>query len=348
MGVVELKLRRRAVRLHKASRSPDFKAQTVLSNEPWEFVAMWLRRHKHKRAGYFWEQARQFQLSAMSLPPISAPLPSYYSMLNAVKCLLLVRGLTFADLHGMSGASKDEKASLESEVITLTPGGVFGALLGHLARPANARMTVSLKKALYNLPYVHRAFCVTFSSVEELYLPISAPRFVRKASSEEAWLEATLPGIYATKTQLKALPSGWERDNGVPEKCVVRMKKRFKWKTNTPIQQRLDVLAKYHAEARDNAHYIAGSTRLWYLKKNLPGNRLIVNLPPLLLSFAAMHRLSELARYSPDLMARHFDSKHNWLLSEFIKLGPLQFLDESASEITGTELLNPGVDSRPR
>src|SRR4051794_22560707 len=60
----------------------------------------------------------------------------------------------------------------------------------------------------------------------------------------------------------------------------------------------------------------------------------------------AMHRLSEIARYNPDAMARHFDSQHNWVLSEFINLALDQYLDELASELTGHEFMSRGYSPR--
>jgi len=38
----------------------------------------------------------------------------------------------------------------------------------------------------------------------------------------------------------------------------------------------------------------------------------------LTITFAAIHRLSELTRYSPELLAKYLDGRYNWLLSEFI------------------------------
>jgi len=54
-----------------------------------------------------------------------------------------------------------------------------------------------------------------------------------------------------------------------------------------------------------------------------------------------MHRLSELSRYEPITLSKHLNSQQNWLLSEFIKSAPYQFIHEIASEITGEESLVP-------
>jgi len=55
-----------------------------------------------------------------------------------------------------------------------------------------------------------------------------------------------------------------------------------------------------------------------------------------------MHRLSEMARYSPDVLARHFEGRYNWLLSEFLMTSTTQFLDEISSEMTGHDFVPPG------
>jgi hypothetical protein len=60
------------------------------------------------------------------------------------------------------------------------------------------------------------------------------------------------------------------------------------------------------------------------------------------MAFAAMHRLSELARYEPMKLSKHFEGQHNWLLSEFIARSPVQVLDEISAEITGQDFIVPG------
>ena len=61
------------------------------------------------------------------------------------------------------------------------------------------------------------------------------------------------------------------------------------------------------------------------------------------LIYAAMHRLSELARYSPDVLDKHFSGQHNWLMMEFISSALDQFIDDIASEITGQDFMVTGL-----
>ena len=97
----------------------------------------------------------------------------------------------------------------------------------------------------------------------------------------------------------------------------------------------------YHKALRKDIYYINGVNRLWYIKRggNIAG---IIQRNTMVLMFAAMHKLSELARYTPDKLSKHFDCQHNWLLSEFISSAPSQFIDEISSELTGHEFMLPG------
>lgn len=61
------------------------------------------------------------------------------------------------------------------------------------------------------------------------------------------------------------------------------------------------------------------------------------------LIMAAMHWLSELARYDPKGLVKHLEGQSSWLLTEFIELSPAQFMRLIACEITGLEFRMPGV-----
>ncbi len=135
------------------------------------------------------------------------------------------------------------------------------------------------------------------------------------------------------------LPSGWEVDVSITDTFVIRKKKRFRWKGHDTL--RISKYCSYHKSLRKDLHYIYSSQRLWYLKRSHgPGG--FINRSALPLAFAAMHKLSELARYSPDLLGKHFEGRYNWLLSEFISVAPAQFIDALSSEMTGHEFMPPG------
>lgn len=57
----------------------------------------------------------------------------------------------------------------------------------------------------------------------------------------------------------------------------------------------------------------------------------------------AMHRLSEISRYKPIELNRLLNGRRNWIIHEFIRSAPKQFLDEISAEITGQEISPAGV-----
>ncbi|MFH5806862.1 YaaC family protein [Alienimonas sp. DA493] len=321
---------------------PDFNSPTVLTRDPWEYVSLWMRRAKAGDASFFWGQAHQFYDATVQLPPASAPLTAYYCILNATKALLKAKGIAHTPFHGLTGNRKPGKTALSNEEVLLKGGGVHAALRQYFGEQVQVARH-NLQDILYNLAFVHRAFQLTYTNRPELFIPIQFPRFVRKEGSSEAWFCANIQGgHYQSQHWVNKLPQGYELDKGAPEPWVIRRRKRFSWKDGKPAEAgNVLRLKSYHAEVREHVSYIHGSTRLWYLKRSpISGT---IPLRNMTLIYAAMHRLSELARYTPDLLEKHFACQHNWLLTQFITLSLDQFVDEVACEITGKDFMTVGL-----
>jgi hypothetical protein len=285
-------------------------------------------------------QASEFADAASKLPVTSAPLPAYYCFLNATKALLRVRNHRVADAHGVHGEALPDRRSLDSEQIHFHSSGVLAGLCTILGESSNAA-TYSLKSALYNLPYIHRAYCLTFTSAAELFIPLKECRFVRKSRSEETWFTAEVEARYNTTHLERKLPPAFEMDTGAERAGTIRMTSRFKWNGRSQ-QASVARLMQYHQKVRRHVMYIFGPSRLWYLKRKAIGP-LWLDRSSLTLSFAIMHRLSELSRYQPLLLRQHLERQHNWLMSEFVATASRQFIDQIASEITGSDFMIPGI-----
>jgi len=202
----------------------------------------------------------------------------------------------------------------------------------------------SLKDLLYNLPFIHRCFYLTFpSGYSEIYIPVINPHFVAKCRSNEAWICAELPENYSNQYIInKISPMGYEKDEGVKDKFIVRKKKRFDWyRSGNERKNNIIKLTTYHEKIRKDFQYIFGSNTLWYLKRHTHPKA--IGRHPLTIMLASMHRLSELARYQPTVLFRHFELKQNWLLSEFIKAAPIEFIDQISCEITNQNFMLPAV-----
>ncbi|WP_158886660.1 YaaC family protein [Rhodanobacter sp. L36] len=341
MAFVDISYKGSPLTVHKAVTSPRFGDKTVLVTDTWDYVDLWLRRSHQSEARFYWQQSRSFYAATKELPRTAAPLTAYYCFLNAVKAMLIAKGVAFNDQHGVSGYTIKDRTSLSNEKVRFKGGGILPALATCLGEPAIA-VDYSLGDLLYNLPYIHRAYDLTFESSIELFIPVTNPKVVRR--DKEAWFTAELSGKYATEKTILKLPAGYERSPSDDGRFLIRRKKRFKWEP----QKRTASIARYctyHQSLRAQIHYICGPQRLWYIKRggNIPA---IIARSPMTIAFAAMHRLSEMSRYNPDRLARHFECQHNWLLSEFIETAPMQFIDEISSEMTGREFMQPGRASR--
>ncbi|BBG65331.1 hypothetical protein NNO_0628 [Hydrogenimonas sp.] len=337
-----IKLRNSKIRPHKAFVSPEFDASTVLVADQFDYVELWLKRNSNIESVLFWQQSKNFYKASQMLPNESKTIASYYCMLNAAKALLSTKEITYSQLHGITGQSKDSRTSLANEISKIKGKGIFASLSKYFGADLSGK-EVSLKDLLYNIPFVHRAYTVTYRGSQDLFIPIHNPHFVRQTKGSEAWFCAEIRDERFCSKKIFTKQRGWEIDVSQSPKFIIRRKRRFRWDTSRGSKKsnRISSLTKYHQKIRRDIKYIHGAQRLWYFKRN---DREAGTLPwptPALI-FVAMHRLSELTRYDPKRLKRHFDCQHNWLLTEFINQATDNFIDQASSDITGHELMVPG------
>lgn len=332
--------------LMKAIKSPKYGSKTVLTDSAWEYVALFLKRQStpgSSDALFYWEQAHSFYCASQSLPDNAKPLTSYYCILNAAKALLRFKNVNDNNLckHGISTVrAVDDKTNLKESKTSIKGAGVLPELSRYFGLPLQAGQ-YSIFDLLYNIPCVHRAYCITFSK-PEIFVPISHPVFVREEGSKESWLKFRVDGKYANTKSLKTVPSKFEHDIGIPTEYILRVKKRFSWDIHDPIENRKLELAKYHTKIRHYIYYIYSESKLWYIKKVVAGNESLAEIPSAVLIFCVFHWLSELVRYNPKLFQKYMKSRQNWLIHEFIDKALNQFVDELSCEITGEDIMCTG------
>lgn len=329
--------------LHKAACSPGFGQRTILVKDAWDYVELWLRRNcENSTALFYWKQAKAFANATALLDKLSAPLTAYYSVLNATKALLTAKRIAFSDQHGVSGSPIGIRTSLSSVNVDVKGAGVLSSLLDYYSLANLKGSNYDLKKILANLPFVHRAFCSTFTSIRELFIPISKPRFVVMDGSTEAWFCCDIRDTRMQTRHAVRAACGFEHDNGIKDTFTIRKKQRFKWDPSNDFEASYSRLLEKHRQIRVSISYVAGLTRLWYLKRSTPKD-LIIECMTMPLMFMALHRLSEFARYSPATLDALFSTNSNWLISEFLSSVLPQYIDECSSEITGQEFMPPGI-----
>ncbi|MGC2237769.1 MAG: YaaC family protein [Pyrinomonadaceae bacterium] len=342
MGFKPITLNGKEISIHKGYKSPNFGEKNILTDNPWNYVEFYLKRNSLSNALFFWNQAKNFYNASELLDNVASPLTSYYCCLNATKALLLSKSKTFSNRHGVSGWTIANRTTLNSEKVKFKNSGILSSLCLYFDEPANNE-EYSLYEMMYNMPFIHRAFDLTYKSPPELFIPIQNLRFVKKNNSTEAWFCAEIcDKKYQTEHILNKLPPTFEKDNGVTDKFIIRKKKRFKWQSGQVNKSaNLSRLTSYHKTVRKDIYCIQGRGRTWYIKRAANINQTIIERKTATLIFAALHKLSELSRYSPDKLSKHFTCLHNWVLNDFLELSLYQFIDTVASEITGNEFVIP-------
>jgi hypothetical protein len=252
-----------------------------------------------------------------------------------------VKGIDFVALHGVSGEESHPTAHLIKEVMEVKGGGVFCSFAKYFGMELS-NQEVNLKQVLYNIPFIHRAFTITFKTSPELFIPIKNPHFVKSMKNSESWFCAEIGSQQYQKERVFKDQTGWEVDKGESIFCI-RSRKRFKWggKGITKAEN-LKALSGYHQKIRQDIKYIQAPQRLWYFKRN-DRKQDLLDWPIPLLVYIAMHRLSELCRYDPTRLLRHYRAQHNWLLLEFVNRSLENFIDQIACEISGQYLMCSGV-----
>ncbi|HEG4448328.1 hypothetical protein FT688_11725 [Aeromonas hydrophila] len=341
-----IKVSGRDVQPHKSVKDPNFTSRTVLTNSPWQFVELWLKRHGKKEALFFWGQASQFGKAAIGLPTQAAPLLHYYSFMNATKALLSAKSISFAPMHGvrshnMNGASS--KISIVNEGVRILNHGILPALSSYFGE-AETSTTHSLQELLFNLPHVHRTYCLTYPNQTEMFIPIVKPRFRHDAATNKVRLHAQISKNFQSHNVIRRIAPKFILDTtaNAAEYEIVSAASRPFTRPQKPTAADLTALASLQDDLRRDLFYINGSETLWYIRSSVAGPNTLARMPATM-TLAAMHRLSELCRYKPVELASFLGGQKNWLISEFIQQSPDQFIDEIASEMTGHKIMVPNI-----
>jgi len=340
-----IKKGKKQLQLKKALIEPKYDSKTVLTDSTWSYVEIFLKSAGKSSddldAVTYWNQARNFYEATESLIMISKPLTTYYCMLNATKALLTHKRVDFDLKHGVSGLKRDGHHRLQNEIITIHQLGVLSGLCRYMQdfiNPGVAGESYSLKEILHNLEYIHRAYSLTYNQAE-LFIPIEDPKFIFDKSLKKGWFQAELEVAYSNKETMKKL-TGYSIDKNatISSNYIIRRNKKFDWEVsrNHPNEQSFESFKRYYFNRRKEIRYIYGPEKLWYIKrKDVQQN--LIDRSSLTLTYAAMHRLSELSRYDPDILRKHLEGKESWLLTEFITKSITQFIDIISSEITGND-----------
>ncbi|GAA4746949.1 hypothetical protein GCM10023264_10790 [Sphingomonas daechungensis] len=340
--MTEVRLDQKKLRPHKAIVTARFDMPNVLTNDPFVYVDLWLRREHADDALFFWRQSASFYRSAESLPIEAKPVVLYYSFMNAIKALLTARGITFAPKHGVGSRNMRRpggKIVLSNEGIRIFNSGVLPALSTYFGE-TETRQVHSLEELLYNLVHIHRTYCLTYPTRRDIFLPLVEPVFTRDDITGETRFEAYVANDVDWEAYRRYLPANFLHYPRGVKRVIQSVDFVVTTTATNPQTADLGHLRDLNRIVRGRLKYIKGASTLWYLKVDTPSD---IAREQLTITLAAMHRLSELSRYHPAHLNSLLNGQRNWLLTEFIQMSPPQFIDEVAAEMTGYQILVPNV-----
>lgn len=342
MHIAPVKIAGRASVPHKSVKTPLLDSRTVLTNSPWTFVSLWLKRHGKAHAQFYWEQAWEFHKVSTGLPAQSAPLLLYYCFMNATKALLAAKGIPFGEKHGVGEWKRPNlKKTFTNEAVTIYSNGILPSLSNYYGEAETSR-THSLQQLLFNMVFIHRTYCLTYTSQKEMFLPLANCGYVYDRRTKDVFFAADVEKNIPLRPALRRLPSTFVADPSIGERTI-RSVAHLNWRRpGRPSDANVSQLSEFNHTLRSEVQYINGARALWYLRLPTAGpGQIKRQLPTLIL--AAMHRLSEICRYHPLQLDALLAGQKNWLLTEFIQMSAVQFIDEIASEVTGYQFLIPNV-----
>ena len=369
-----------ALRMKKPYTSQDYIKHTVLTDDIYTYVSFYFDVHKKAmkfvdqenktkygdpnqyKYSFYWNQSEIFYKSAKAIDVEASPVAAYYCMLNAAKAYVSYKSesadyfVNHFSNHGIYEDNSNSGNDLSTICIAHKEKGVFPLFASLLDEKfpvlwkSGNNNSISLKTLLYNMAFIHRAYMMTYSeksrTIDELFVPLengSTPSFY-KANDGKVYLISKLDKKYfsynATRIPSEYFKSFGEAYNEYSTKPFWLISSQGAAYSVGSVSKEIKEL---NSRYRKNYTYIKGNTRMWYLKRTCLNNNDVVNLSNMTLIMAAMHRISEIARYKPEQLRRLLQSKENWLLHEFITKALDQFLDELASEITQQDIMCTGV-----
>lgn len=373
-----LKINKYEARLMKSYTIQEFKSDTVFTDDPFKYVEYYLNKHKVKalkfndarnqrRFGaktrfnsiFYWNQAKIFYDAAKTMPIEAKPLAAYYCMLNAAKTYLICVNKSADDIvadfagHGLAEGKHSSVFNLESIFVRHTAPGLFGFFARTLdddfesvwpTSTAAGDANLSLKALLYNLPFVHRAFCMTYPKMKnELFIPMQdniVPKFYKMYRGGfflKVELDKDFYEFANEKKRDDKLNSIHSDFNLLKDYTLLSG-----YAAMGTTQSFSGDLKDYASYIRKKFCYISGKNTLWYLKRN-DITRNVINLSTMTINMAAMHRFSEIVRYQPENLQKLLQSDESWLIQEYLNLALDQFIDEIAAEITKCNVVGVGT-----
>lgn len=326
------------------------KNKRIRVSDLWSFWNYTIRMyHKHKRGVdkdfllSFLDQSQYFYQVAEKAPINSQPLLYYYSFLNLAKVIINMKnylGDRVAYYHGVE-TNVNSTTTLDTANLSITEYNPsiskysvafeFMKIMGDIFMPPRPHL-VNVKEAFKACIGIHRTYC-EITNEHEIYHRLIDPMLYK--DGKELIFEGEIKDC----------------NHGL---CLALQGKGYTITTKTIGRN-----TKFYLNERFNmnSHYTPNRNDYWNLSNKLiqkglwgysDGNeyRIYITNNNLRYSSASiiyiiMFFLGSITRYHPYLFKGLLSEKNLWLISEFLKTQPMQFLHIVTSRIIGGTVLKP-------
>jgi hypothetical protein len=302
-------------------------------------------KEKEKEALAYIEQAYDFFEAAHTHRISSRPLLFYYSFLNLAKVFLLQKGvnLTPAPKHGISDprANIRRRVQLEGQKIRIenianTHTEIFPEFIKALGGNINGPTEMKLMNILAQIPAIHRTYC-SLKKQRPLFCPISKIELFKNRNQlvvrltmdkDDKDVEYTISHIKKKKdfkNYLHAVKSDKKNELWY-ETNPVSAHGRQVDKAISELCKKIMEIGVWTILTQEGYRFYSGN----FNKKE--------SLPQLCSIYAVMFYFGSITRYKPydfDIITKGYF----WLINEYLKTQPMQFLYVLSSILAGTDVV---------
>jgi hypothetical protein len=311
--------------------------EKVIISDIWSFWYYAIKKKYHNGSQISFlnsllDQAKFFFTAAEAGPIKSQPLLYYYSFLNFAKMLINMSnyiGQTKVYRHGVDDirtaisfqTSEIKIYAIKSGIINVS-AELYKALD---AKIITSPLTIKVAELMRNCVGVHRTYCEIYNQKEDLYKLSDLGLYKNGLQLE---LEAH---VQCTAREASSLRSCGYNINHVRDAHI--------WNEQFTLPNH-NITRKSYLDfstfLRDIGiwYFIGNNGYTYYLSSNS-----VSRYPQEFVIYSVMFYLGSITRYRPHLFDEMVTAKEQWLMSEFLKTQPKQFLYLSSAKLLSQDVL---------
>lgn len=331
----------------------DHRQQKVVTADPWALMrnlATYIPpKRQSEQAVEFITQAQEFFEAGATLHFSSRPLLYYYSFLNLVKAVMLIRGGTLPDRvqHGITDPPSNfrrrfrfEGQRVQIEDFARSHAHIFPSFMQFLGDTRRYRFTFLVLDLLKQVPSVHRTL-IGVTGERENHIPVKFRVMYRRRHG--VWVramfergdrdvEVTLPHLRKMRRFTRVFT---RKELAGNDTFHVFESEPIRAVTNA-VDSAIGRLAK-RALTTSVSAVLTNEGYRYYLSTTPPRE----SLNGIAASLAIFFYLSSITRYRPDVYGKLVGEDWEWLIGEFLTTQPLQMLYQLTSLAAGVDVVRP-------